>query len=126
MQKVSYPSDVTEATADFTKSHSLLHKDFIDAQKLFNKAKSGDLKRLFLNYCMAVIHQNSEGSLTIREAAYVIGSIDKEALLEDPQIKAIIVEAGRLQRHPSNYRNNHAVGWKNLVKSISELRRRSN
>jgi len=120
----NYPSDITEATADFTKTQSIANKDFLKAKKGLVQAKLPNMKRMFLNYCLAVVEQKNLGVLTIREASYAISNCTKEENWDDQNVKEIILKAGDLQRHPANYKANHDEGWNSLVKSISTIRRK--
>lgn len=111
-----------EETADFRKPAQITTIDYVKSRKDFNKADAAHKPQLFLNYCFAVINQKNEGALTIREAAYAISDCEAPDLSD--ALKRVIAEATSLRRHPSNYKEDHQVGWTNFVKHISELRKR--
>lgn len=113
-----------EETADFRKPAQITNKDYVQSKKNFVNASKEKKSQMFLNFCFAVISQKNEGSLSIREAAYAISNCeDSDGGLTAPA-QAIVKEALSLRRHPSNYKEDHQLGWNNLVKHISELRKK--
>ena len=113
-----------EETADFRKPAQITNKDYVQSKKNFDTASNDKKPQMFLNFCFAVIYQKNEGSLSIREAAYAISNCEDSGGGLSSPAQAVIKEALSLRRHPSNYKEDHQLGWNNLVKHIADLRKK--
>src|SRR5579864_4225836 len=102
---------VNEEIADFRKSAQIKDKDYLSSQRAFLSANNQQKSQTFLNYCFAVIHQQNKGHLSIRESAYAISTYGEKAAGLSNSVKLIVSEALSLRRHPSNYKEDHQLGW---------------
>jgi hypothetical protein len=108
-----------EEVADFRKLDFIDDKDYLTKRKALKSPTQDDSNKVFYNYCNAVIKQQKNNHLSIREASYAIANSTKHLSNLDNKIKLIIQEAICLKRHPSNYKLDHQAGWKDLVSKIS-------
>lgn len=114
-----------EETADFRKVAQVTDKRYVDYLARFLNAKEDQRTKMFFKYCNAVIAQKNKGALTVRESAYAISVCGEHGISVSAPVNSIIKEALSLRRHPSNYKEDHHRGWKQLVKRIATLDKKS-